>query len=68
MLGNKPLAEFAEGMAPEDRRYYERVLLEAAHARAANDVIGIFRFYDEQERKSFARLCQRELKALRAKK
>jgi hypothetical protein len=30
LLGNMPLVEFAKGMAPDDRRYYERVLLEAA--------------------------------------
>jgi len=64
-LGNKPLAVFSDGMAPDDRHYYERLLLEAAEAKADNEVIGVYRFYDEQERKVFDRVYSREIKILR---
>jgi hypothetical protein len=67
-IGNKPLAVFNDGMAPEDRRYYEQLLLEAAEAKSENEVIGTYRFYDEQERKVFDRVYSREIKVLRRKK
>ena len=67
LLGNKPLALLGDGMAPDDRRYYEQILLEAAQARADNEVIGVYRFYDEQERKRFDRVYHREIRAMRIK-
>jgi len=67
-IGNAPMVSFAEGISPSDRRYYESLLLEGAKAVDQNEVIGIFRFYDLEEKKRFERFYQRELKAIRAKK
>jgi hypothetical protein len=67
-VGEKPLAAFSDGLAPEDRRYYEGVLRTAAEARENNEVVAVYRFYDESERRRFDKIYDRELKALRAKK
>jgi hypothetical protein len=66
--GDTPLLSFAEGLSQIDKRYYERVIKTAAEARENNEVIGVYRFYDEDERRLFDRIYNRELKALRAKK
>jgi hypothetical protein len=66
--GDEPLVAFSEGISPEDRRYYEGVLKTAVMARENNEVIGVYRFYDESERRRFDRVYDRELKAMRAKK
>jgi hypothetical protein len=66
--GDEPLAAFSEGLSPEDRRYYEGVLRTAAEARENNEYIGVYRFYDESERRRFDKVYNRELKAMRAKK
>lgn len=65
--GNSPLVSFEDGISPGDRRYYEGLLLEGAKAVDQNEVIGIFRFYDLEEKKRFERFYQRELKKLRQK-
>jgi hypothetical protein len=68
LAGGEPLAAFADGLYPEDRRYYEGVLRSAAEARENDEVIGVYRFYDESERRRFDRIYDRELKAMRSKK
>jgi hypothetical protein len=68
LAGNEPLATFAGGLSPEDRRYYEGILRSAAEARESDEVIGVYRFYDESERRSFDRIYNRELRAIRIKK
>ena len=67
-IGDSPVATFSQDISPEDRRYFESLLLEAGKAMEQNEVIGIFRFYDEDEKKRFDRIYQRELKAIRVKK
>jgi len=67
-VGNSPLVSFAEGISPQDRRYYETLLLEGAQAIEQNEVVKLYRFYDESEARRFDRFYQRELKALRAKR
>jgi len=67
-VGNSPLVSFAEGISPQDRRYYEALLLEGAQAMEQNEYAKIYRFYDADEARRFDRFYQRELKALRAKK
>jgi hypothetical protein len=66
--GNSPLVSFAEDISPQDRRYYERILLEGAKAAEQKEYARVYRFYDEAEARRFDRIYQRELKALRAKK
>jgi hypothetical protein len=68
LAGDDPLIAFADGISPEDRRYYGAVLRSAAEARENDEVIGIYRFYDESERRRFDRIYDRELKAMRSKK
>jgi hypothetical protein len=68
LAGDEPLIAFVEGLSPEDRRYYEGVIRSAAEARENNEVIGVYRFYDESERHRFDRIYDRELKNMRAKK
>jgi hypothetical protein len=67
-VGEEPLAVFSERLDPDDRGYYERVLMMAAEARENNEVVGVYRFYDESERRRFDKVYNRELKAFRAKK
>ncbi|MDR2921840.1 MAG: hypothetical protein LBU85_00695 [Treponema sp.] len=67
-VGNSPLVSFADGISPRDRRYYEALLLEGAQAVQNNEVVGLYRFYDDAEKRRFERFYDRELKAMRAKK
>jgi hypothetical protein len=66
--GDAPLISFAENLTLEDKQYYEGVVKAAVEARENNEVIGVYRFYDEDERRLFDRIYSRELKAIRAKK
>jgi hypothetical protein len=66
--GEQPLIAFVGDLSPDDRKYYEGVVKAAAEARENNEVIGVYRFYDEDERKTFDRIYQRELKTIRSKK
>jgi hypothetical protein len=66
--GDTPLISFAESISQMDKRYYEGVIKTAVEARENNEVIGVYRFYDEDERRLFDRIYNRELKAIRAKK
>lgn len=66
--GEDPLVFFATNLSSDDRRYYERVILEAARARENNEIIRAYRFYDEAEARRFDRVYDRELKTLRQKK
>jgi hypothetical protein len=66
--GDTPLISFAESLSPVDKRYYEGVIKAAVEAKENNEVVGVYRFYDEGERRVFDRIYNRELKALRAKK
>ena len=67
-VGKTPLASFAEGISPQDRRYYESLLMEGALAIKQNQYAGIYLFYDSEEKKRFDKVYQRELKFLRAKR
>lgn len=67
-VGTKPLVSFAEGISPKDKRYYENLILQGAIAIEQNEVVGIYRFYDNTEARAFDRYYQRELKSLRAKR
>jgi hypothetical protein len=66
--GNSPIIFFSEDVSPQDRRYYEGLLIEAAKAIEQKEYAKVYRFYDETEARHFDRIYQRELKALRAKK
>ena len=66
-VGDSPLISFAEDVSPQDRRYYEGILLEGAKAIQDNEYARLYRFYDEDEARRFDRIYQRELKALRTK-
>jgi hypothetical protein len=66
--GRRPLLSIADDVAPEDRKYYEKVLLEAAEARELDEVARVFRFYDEREARIFDKIYNRELKSIRSKK
>jgi len=65
--GKEPLAVFSEEISLQDRRYYEKLLMEGAIAIKQNEYAGIYRFYDEAEKKRFDRIYQRELGKLRTK-
>ena len=67
-VGSSPLVSFAEEISPQDRRYYEGLLVEGATAIAQNEYAKVYRFYDQSEAKRFDRVYQRELKNLRAKR
>jgi hypothetical protein len=67
-VGNSPIVSFADDIAPEDRRYYERLIIEGAKAIEQQEYARVYRFYDEAEAQRFDRIYQRELKAMRAKK
>jgi hypothetical protein len=67
-IGSKPVIAFADGISPDERRYYERIILEAARAREDQEAVGFYRFYDESERRRFDRVYDRELKDMRTKK
>ena len=66
--GTSPLVSFAEDIAPQDRRYYENLLLEGVLAIQQNEYARVYRFYDEAEARIFDRFYQRELRAMRSKK
>jgi hypothetical protein len=66
--GTKPLVSYDDGISPKDRRYYESLILQGAIAVQNNEYAKVYRFYDEQEARSFDRFYQRELKVIRAKK
>jgi len=66
--GSSSLVSFADGISPEDRRYYGNLLMEGAEALQRNEYAKVYRFYDETEARAFDRVYQRELKALRAKR
>jgi len=66
--GTKPLVTFADGISPNDKHYYESLIMEGAIAIEQNQFAKIYRFYDDSEARSFDRYYQRELKALRARK
>jgi hypothetical protein len=66
--GEDPLVSFATNLSSDDRRYYERVILEAARARENNEIIRAYRFYDEAKARRFDRVYDRELKTVREKK
>jgi hypothetical protein len=68
MVGREPVAVFADGLAPEDRRYFQSWLIAAAEAKENKEYLRGYKFYDEQEANIFDRIYQRELKAIRAKK
>jgi hypothetical protein len=67
-VDSEPIAAFADGLAPEDKRYYERWLLAAAQARENNEYLRGYTFYDEREANIFDKVYNRELKVLRRKK
>ena len=67
-VGKSPLVSFADDISPIDRRYYEKLILEAAKAADQNEYAKVYCFYDESEAKQFDKIYQRELKSLRAKK
>jgi len=67
-VGNTPVISFAEEVSPQDRRYYESLLIEGALAVSGNEYARVYRFYDEAEARRFDKVYQRELKVLRAKK
>jgi hypothetical protein len=67
LIRGEPLVVFAEGLSPEDRRYYERILLAGAQAKEVKEVIGVYHFYDDQERQRFDRVYDREIRVLRTK-
>ena len=66
--GKTPLITFAEGISPQDRKYYEDLIMEGAMAAKQNEHAKVYRFYDAAEARRFDRIYQRELKVLRAKK
>jgi hypothetical protein len=67
-VGTSPIIAFADKISPQDRRYYEELLMEGARAIEKKEYARVYRFYDESEARVFDRIYQRELKALRAKK
>jgi hypothetical protein len=67
-VGNSPIVSFAEDISPQERHYYEGLLIEGARAIKQNEYAKVYRFYDEKEARLFDRFYQRELKVLRAKK
>jgi hypothetical protein len=68
LAGTKPLVTFDDGISPKDRRYYENLIMEGALAVQNNEVVGLYRFYDEAEKRLFDKIYNRELKVIRAKK
>jgi hypothetical protein len=58
----------AAALSPEDRRYVESLLLNAIQAKADNQYLRGYLFYDEKEAHTFDKVYDRELKALRSKK
>jgi hypothetical protein len=67
-VGASPVVAFADEISPQDRRYYEGLLMEGARALEQNEYAKVYRFYDEAEARAFDRFYQRELKTMRAKK
>jgi hypothetical protein len=67
LVGHDLLATFTDAIDPDERRYYENLLLAGAQARAEGEVIRIYRFYDEDEARRYDRVHPRTLKALRTK-
>jgi hypothetical protein len=47
--GKSPLVSFADGISPQERRYYENLLMEGALAMSQNEYAKVYRFYDEVE-------------------
>jgi hypothetical protein len=68
LVDSEPIAAFADGLAPEDRRYYEKWLFAAAQARENNEYLRGYIFYDEREANVFDKIYKRELKNIRSKK
>jgi len=66
--GKSKLVSFADNISPDERRYYETLLMEGAKAIEKNEFARVYCFYDEAEAMRFDRVYQRELKVLRAKK
>jgi hypothetical protein len=66
--GSEPLLNPAASLSPEDRRYAEDSLVELVQAKADNQYLRGYIFYDEKEANKFDKVYNRELKALRGKK
>jgi hypothetical protein len=67
-IGDIPIISFAENLSSADKNYYEKIIKVAVEAKKNSEIIGIYRFYDEDERRIFDRIYTRELKILRSKK
>ena len=67
-VGRSPLVTFADGLSPEDRKYYESLLLEGAKAAKQNQYARCYLFYDADEARRFDRVYQREIRILRGKR
>ena len=67
-VGKTSIISFADGISPQDRKYYEKLIMEGALAIKQNEYAKVYRFYDAGEARRFDRIYQRELKRLRAKK
>ena len=66
--GNAPLISFTSGISPQERKYFEEIMMEAAMAVNHNEYAKVYRFYDAAEARLFDKFYQKELRALRAKK
>jgi hypothetical protein len=66
--GGEPLINPSAELSPEDRRYFENLLVKAAQAKADNQYLRGYEFYDEKEAQAFDRIYTRELKAMRKKR
>ena len=67
-VGSKPMISFVSGLSPQERRYYEGIVMEAAVAAKHNEYAKVYRFYDAAEARLFDKFYQKELRAIRLKK
>jgi hypothetical protein len=66
--GDEPLINSSAELSPEDRRYFKNLLVKAAQAKADNQYLRWYEFYDEREANKFDKVYNREIKILRRKK
>jgi hypothetical protein len=66
-VGDEPVINPAVSLSPEDRRYIEEWLIKAVKAKADNQYLRGYLFYEEKEANRFDKVYDRELKLLRGK-